>query len=73
MAGQTTGRMKFYMILMDDFELISADRLGKMPEAYPLKLWGKDRGQALPLRRSSVRIYGQRGKPCPYEGTRRYL
>jgi len=55
MASQMTGRMKFYSILMDGFELISSDRLEKMPGAYPLKLWVKDR--------TSPRPYGRRILP----------
>jgi hypothetical protein len=50
MASQMTGRTKFYTILIGDFDLIIADRLEKMPGAYPLKLWVKDRiGSAPPL------------------------
>ena len=42
MENQMTGRMKCYTVLMDDFELSRANRLEKMSEGYPLKLWVKD-------------------------------
>ncbi len=77
MAGKTTGRMKFYPVLMDDFDPISADRLEKVPEAHPLKLWVKDRALRLPpvtwhIRAKQVAMYHPSGRTgarhCPYGG-----
>ena len=59
-----TGRMKFYTLLMDDLELISADRLQKMPGAYPLKLWVTDRGPALSLRMKIALLNASWYEPC---------
>jgi hypothetical protein len=51
MATQVRGRPRFYTILMDDFEPINADRLGKGPEPCTLKMWVKDSARVARTRR----------------------